>query len=114
MVYLLNTEISDKKIIKIALQNIFGVGKFQVNKICNYLGISLTTKVRQLTPEMKNKIVVYIESNLKIGDDLNQFLAQAKENQMRIKCYKGQRAKFKLPRRGQRTHTNSRTVKKLK
>ena len=50
MVYLLNTEISDKKIIKIALQNIFGVGKFQVNKICNYLGISLTTKVRQLTP----------------------------------------------------------------
>ena len=114
MVYLLNTEISDKKVLKVALQNIFGIGKFQANKICIYLGISAVTKVRQLTPEIKNKIIIYAETNLKLVDELKQYLTQQTENQMRIRCYKGQRAKFKLPRRGQRTHTNSRTVKKLK
>jgi ribosomal protein S13 len=61
---------------------------------------------------MKNKIVLYIENNIIIGDDLKQGLIQTKENQIRIKSYKGIRTKFRLPRRGQRTHTNAKTVKR--
>jgi ribosomal protein S13 len=37
---------------------------------------------------------------------------QIKTQQQRLKTYKGQRSKFKLPRRGQRTHTNGKTAKK--
>ncbi len=113
MVYILNTEISEKKNVKIALQNIFGIGKQKANEICLFLGISQDTKIKELSPQIKNKIILYIEKSFKIGDDLKQVLTQIKENQIRIKCYKGQRAKYKLPRRGQRTHTNSKTVKKL-
>ena len=114
MVYILNTEISDKKTVKVGLQNIFGVGKSQANKICNQFGISASTKIQELSTEIKNKIIIFIETNIKIGDNLRQTITEHKGIQMRIRCYKGQRAKFKLPRRGQRTHTNSRTVKKIK
>jgi small subunit ribosomal protein S13 len=113
MVYLLNTELSDKKKVVIALQNIFGIGKKKSTEICISLGISDSTKVKELSIEIRNKIVNYIENNIKIGDDLRQKLTQIRDNQIKIKCYKGQRAKYKLPRRGQRTHTNSRTVKRL-
>jgi len=114
MVYLLNTELVDKKNVKTALQNIYGVGKSQSTKICNYVGIGINTKIRDLSNELKTKIVLYIENNLTIGDDLRQNIINKKDIQIRIRCYKGQRAKYKLPRRGQRTHTNSRTVRKLK
>lgn len=113
MVYILNTEIQDKKVTKIALQNIFGIGKINSIKICISLGISEKTPIKFLTSEMKNKIIIYIENNLKIGDELKQKLTRIRENQIRLKCYKGQRAKFNLPRRGQRTHTNAKTSKKF-
>ena len=114
MVYLLNTEISDKKTVQIGLQNIFGIGKFQADKICNQFGISKETKIQELSQDVKNKIVIFIEANFEIGDNLRQNIAEQKSLQTRIRCYKGQRAKFKLPRRGQRTHTNSKTVKKIR
>jgi len=113
MVYILNTEISEKKIVKIALENIFGIGRQKAIQICLFIGISKKTKIKELSAEIKNKIILYIENNIKIGDDLRQILTQIKENQIKIKCYRGQRAKHKLPRRGQRTHTNSQTVKKI-
>ena len=114
MVYILNTEISDKKIVKIALRKIFGIGKQKAIEICLSLGISPKTQIKQLSAEIKNKIIIYIEKNIIIGNNLKHNLTQIKENQIRMKCYKVQRAKIKLQRRCQRTHTNSKTVKKLK
>jgi small subunit ribosomal protein S13 len=113
MIYILNTEISNKKVTSIALQNIFGLGKNKCSQVCLKLGISKKTPIKELTTEMKNKIILYIENNFIIGDDLKQNLVQLKEEQIRLKCYKGQRAKFKLPRRGQRTRTNAKTAKKF-
>ncbi len=113
MVYILNTEIPDKKKVSISLQNIFGIGKQKSSQICSWLGISEKTKIKDLSIEIKNKIINYIENSAITGDDLRQVLTQVRDNQIKIKCYKGQRAKYKLPRRGQRTHTNSKTCKKL-
>lgn len=113
MVYILNTEVPDKKKVNISLQNIFGIGKPKSNKICFWFGISEKTKIKDLSIEIRNKIVNYIENTIATGDDLRQTLTQVRDNQIKIKCYKGQRAKSKLPRRGQRTHTNSKTSKKL-
>ena len=112
MIYILNTEISNKKTTPIALQNVFGLGKEICSYICYKLGISTKTPIKFLTPEIRNKIISFVEKKMIIGDDLKQTLFQLKEEQIRLKCYKGQRAKFKLPRRGQRTKTNAKTVKK--
>ena len=45
--------------------------------------------------------------------DTGLFLSQIKEQQFRLKTYKSQRTRFKLPSRGQRTHTNAKTSKKF-
>jgi small subunit ribosomal protein S13 len=112
MVYILNTEIPDKKALNTGLKMIFGINSKKASEVCSYFGISRKAKIKLLTNEMKNKIVLYIENNIIIGDDLKQSLIQTKENQIRIKSYKGIRTKFRLPRRGQRTHTNAKTVKR--
>jgi len=112
MIYFLNTEIPDKKPVFIALQRVFGVGKTQSRRILNIFGLSPTTKISSLNTSLRNKIIVFIDKNLKINDELRQSLTQLKEQQQRLKTYKGQRSRFKLPRRGQRTHTNAKTAKK--
>lgn len=113
MIYFLNNDIPDKKAVPKALQNIFGIGKKNSSKLCKFLGLSEKILVKYLTPEMKSKIIAYVEVNLKNGEELKQVLNKRKEHQIKIKCYKGQRARFRLPRRGQRTHTNARTAKVL-
>lgn len=113
MVYFLTTEIPGKKPVFIALQRVFGLGQNKTLKILNLFGISKTTTVNKLSPVLKNKIIVYIEKNIKINEDLKQILGKLKEHQQRLKTYKGLRSRFKLPRRGQRTHTNAKTAKKF-
>ena len=79
-------------------------------------GTELLTKnssIKSLNNDVKNKLIQYIEKNIENGEDLRQKLTQNYEHKIKIKCYKGQRSKLKLPRRGQRTHTNSKTTKKL-
>jgi small subunit ribosomal protein S13 len=114
MIYLLNTNIEDNKRTFVSLRSIFGVGKHQSARITKYIGISLKTRVQYLTAEIKSQIISYIENNIQIGDNLKQVLTQIKERQILLKSYKGQRLTFKLPRRGQRTHTNGKTVKRVK
>ena len=112
MTYILNTEIPDTEPLNTALTRVFGIGKNKSSKICSHLGIDQNTPLKFLTLEMRNKMIIYIENNVIIGDDLKQNLQQAREHQIRLKTYKGLRRKFKLPLRGQRTHTNAKTIKK--
>lgn len=113
MTYFLNTEIPDKKAVWIALRYVFGLGKNKSLKIINLFGISKTTKINNLSSTLKNQIIVFIEKTITINEELKQTLMQIKDQQQRLKTYKGQRSRFKLPRRGQRTHTNAKTVKKF-
>lgn len=113
MVYILNTEIPNKKSIYIALQFIFGIGKKKSINICDYFGISKKINITTLTLKKKDQVILFIENSLRINEDLKQNLTQIKEQSQRLKTYKGVRSRLKLPRRGQRTHTNSKTVKKL-
>lgn len=113
MVYILNTELPDKKPVYIALQNVFGVGQSNALQILNFFGIAKKTTIKSLAGTLKNQIIIYIEKNMVLNEDLKQQLALFKEQQQRLKTYKGQRSRFKLPRRGQRTHTNAKTAKKF-
>jgi len=113
MVYILQTEIIEKKSLVIGLQKVFGIGERKALTICLALGFMKKTSFKQLTQELKQRLVAFVEKNHKINDGLKQELVLIKEKQKQIKCYKGQRARFLLPCRGQRTHTNARTVKKI-
>ena len=51
MVYLFETEISDKKTVSYALQKIFGIGNLTSKDICKKLGFSNNLKVNNITKE---------------------------------------------------------------
>jgi small subunit ribosomal protein S13 len=114
MPYFLNTEIPEKKTIRVALSRIYGVGEKKTENVCFALGISKKARINCLNSNIRNKIINFVEKNIKINDELSRLLTQSKEKEIKIKSYKGQRVKLKLPRRGQRTHTNAKTVKKFK
>jgi len=113
MVYLLNTEISDNKPISAAIQGIFGVGKKRSITLCQEFGIKPQTKLRVLNKNLQNKLINYIQKEYVTGNDLKKILIETNEEHIKIRNYKGNRIKNKLPRRGQRTHTNSKTAKRI-
>jgi len=114
MIYLLNTEISERKPVCSALRDIYGIGGKRARFLCQKFGIKMKTRFKDLPKETHFKIVNFIEKEYLIGNDLKKFLIQINEDYIKTKTYKGSRIKNKLPRRGQRTHTNSRTIKSIR
>ncbi len=74
-------------------------------------GIPLTNRAKDLTPADVNKIKEVIEKNFKIEGELRQIIKQNVNRLRDIKSYRGNRHMRHLPVRGQRTKTNSRTVR---
>jgi small subunit ribosomal protein S13 len=114
MVYLLNTNIEGKKKLYIALQNIYGLGKCQCLLICDSLGISREKCVKQLSNLEFERLTQFISQNYEIGPDIKKYKVQNVQRLVKIGCYRGFRHTEGLPVRGQRTHGNSRTIRKLK
>ena len=114
MLYLFETEFPKNKSIFISLVRIYGIGKFNSILICKQLGFSINFKNKNLSKEQTNQIIKILEYlNLKISSDLKKYKTLILKEQILIKCYKGLRKLKGLPVRGQRTHTNCKTNKRL-
>ena len=114
MIYLLETELLNHKPIRVALNSIFGIGKFYSNLFCRKLGFSKNFNVIELTEDQKLKIVRLIDkSNILINSDLKRALNLDQKKLIQIKSYRGLRKLKGFPVRGQRTRSNARTAKKL-
>ncbi len=74
------------------------------------LGIDFGLRTTDLTPEQENLIRREIEL-FKTEGDLRREVQQNIKRLKDIKCYRGTRHMRHLPARGQRTKTNSRTVR---
>ena len=115
MIYIFETEISNVKTIKFSLQKIYGLGNYQTLMICKKLGFSKNLKTSELTNEQILKLIKIIEnSNLTITSELKKLHIFNLKKLVGIKCYTGLRRIKGLPVRGQRTHTNAKTVKSIR
>lgn len=103
--------IPDKKRIEIALTYIYGVGKTRSNLILTELGIDKNIKVKDITEKQLNDIKNYLDKNFKIEGDLKREVLNNIKRLKEIASYRGSRHSRSLPVRGQRTKTNSRTVR---
>jgi small subunit ribosomal protein S13 len=108
---LLGINIPDNKKIKISLTYIFGIGRSSAVKVLNSAGVNPDKKTKELTTEETNKIKQAIEKEKKTEGELRQIIKSNIVRLKEIKCYRGIRHERKLPTRGQRTRTNSRTVR---
>jgi len=101
----------NQKRLEIGLTYIYGIGQPSALKICEALGLSPDTKVRDLTEEEVAKLRDYIDANQQVEGDLRRERTQAIKRLSEIGAYRGLRHRRNLPVRGQRTKTNARTRK---
>jgi small subunit ribosomal protein S13 len=103
--------IPKEKHIMIALTYVYGIGYTTAKKILGLAKVPVTTKVKDLTPEQEDKIREIVEKTYKTEGDLRRDVSANVKRLKDIKSYRGTRHAKKLPVRGQRTKTNSRTVR---
>lgn len=103
--------IPDNKRIEIALTYIYGIGRPLAKKILEETKIDFNKKAKDLTQDEISLLKEFIEKSFKIEGDLRR---QNMVNIKRLKdigTWRGWRHIKKLPARGQRTKTNTRTVR---
>lgn len=100
----------ENKRLEIALTAVYGVGRPRAMMIIKKLGLDAGAKTSALTPEQENLIRREIEI-FKTEGDLKREVQQNIKRLKDIKAYRGTRHTKHLPVRGQRTKTNSRTVR---
>jgi len=108
---LFGINIPDQKRIDVSLTYFYGIGKTTAQNILREIKIDLAKRTKDLTPEESNKIKDFIEKHLKIEGELRQVVRSNINRLKDIQSYRGARHSRKLPARGQRTKTNSRTVR---
>ena|SRR5690348_10411027 len=101
----------DNKQIVIALTSVYGIGRNVSKRILDQLKIETQTKARDLTPGEEQKPRDYIEKNMKVEGELKREISAHIKHLKDISAYRGTRHMKGLPVRGQRTKTNSRTVR---
>jgi len=103
--------IPDKKRIEIALTYIYGIGSTMSVKILNEAKIDVNKISSELTQEEINRLREIIEKKYRIEGDLRRDLIMNIKELKDIACWRGVRHSRGMPTRGQRTKTNSRTVR---
>jgi small subunit ribosomal protein S13 len=104
-------DIPREKRLEISLTYIFGVGRTRSKEICDAVGISPNTRVRDLTEDEVAQLRTYVDGNLKVEGDLRREIAANIKRKVEIGSYEGIRHRRGLPVHGQRTQTNARTRK---
>lgn len=108
---ILGVNIPDQKRIEVALTYLYGVGETVSRRILNAAHIDLNKRAKELTTDELNKIQSIIEKNYRVEGDLRQLIRRNIQRLKDLHTYRGSRHLKKLPVRGQRTRTNSRTVR---
>lgn len=102
--------IADEKDLNIALTAVHGVGRPKAQEILDGLNLPYTTKAKDLSQDQEQEIRTIIEGGV-IEGDLRREVSQNIKRLKDIRAYRGVRHERHLPTRGQRTKTNSRTVR---
>ena len=108
---IVGVNIPDNKRIEIALTYVRGIGRATSRKVLDATKININKRAQDLTSEEVNKIQGSIEKNYQVEGELKQLTRRNIQRLKELQTYRGTRHARRLPVRGQRTKTNSRTVR---
>lgn len=112
MARILGVDIPRNKVMRIALQSLYGVGPVVANEVLTKANIDLDKNSNDLTEEETNEIRQVLDSDAyQVEGDLRREVGLNIKRLKDLGCYRGIRHRRGLPVRGQRTHTNARTRK---
>ena len=107
---ILGINIPNEKRLEYGLTVLFGIGIPQARRILEEVKIEHGKEAKDLTPDEENMIRKVVEG-MKIEGNLKREIAGNIKRLKDIKSHRGIRHLKRLPVRGQRTKTNSRTVR---
>ena len=99
------------KRIEIALTYLYGIGLPSSQQILDQAKVDRNKRANDLTDDEINRLRKIIEKDYIVEGDLKAAVRSAIKRMIDINCYRGMRHRKKLPVRGQRTRTNSKTRK---
>lgn len=108
---ILGVELPVKKRLVIGLRAVYGIGPTRAAAVCKGVSISEDVRIKELDPDQVSTIADYIKQNYRVEGDLRREISGHIERLKTIRCYRGIRLRSRLPVRGQRTKSNSRTAK---
>jgi small subunit ribosomal protein S13 len=111
MVRIAGVNIPDNKRAEIALTYVYGIGLSTSRKILAELSINPDTRAKDLTNEEANRLRDEIEKKYRVEGELRHAVKMSIKRLREIGCYRGTRHQKGLTVRGQRTKTNTRTVR---
>ncbi|MFA6512119.1 MAG: 30S ribosomal protein S13 [Patescibacteria group bacterium] len=100
-----------EKRIEAALRAIFGIGLTRAQHVLAETKIHADTRTKDLSEKEVNDLRTYIEKNFRVEGDLKREVLTNIKRLKEINSYRGTRHTKGLPSHGQRTRTNSRTVR---
>jgi len=103
--------IPENKRIEIALTYIYGIGRVFSNRILVKAKIDPNIRTNKLNLDQVNKLREVVEKEYKTEGDLRRGKMMNIKRLKDIGSYRGTRHSKGLPSRGQRTKTNTRTVR---
>jgi len=101
----------ENKRMPFALTAVYGIGRPRALWLLKEAKVAITTKAKDLTADEEARLRKIIEDNFKIEGELKREVSGNIKRLRDIKAYRGVRHSRRLPVRGQRTKTNSRTVR---
>ena len=107
---ILGITLPDNKQAQYGLTAIYGIGLSRANNILAQAGVDPVKKVKDLTSD-EEAAVRKITEDMKLEGNLKREVSQNIKRLKDIDSYRGMRHSRGLPTRGQRTKTNSRTVR---
>jgi small subunit ribosomal protein S13 len=99
------------KRIEFGLTAIYGVGETTARKVLTVAKVSPDTRVKDLSEAEITALRPLIEKQLHVEGDLRRAVLLNIKRLKEIGSYRGTRHTKRLPVRGQRTKTNSRTIR---
>lgn len=108
---LLGVNIPDQKRVEVALTYLYGIGLALSLRILDAAKVDRSKRAKDLTSEEIGRIQTVVEKNYRVEGELRQIIRRNIERLKHLGSYRGSRHARRLPVRGQRTRTNSRTVR---
>lgn len=100
----------DNKRMEIALTAVYGIGRKKALSLLETAKVSADKRPTELTTDEEAKVRELVEAQV-IEGDLKRTISANVKRLKDIKAYRGSRHARKLPVKGQRTKSNSRTVR---
>ena len=101
----------DNKRVEISLTYLYGVGRSLSQKTLAAAKVDVGKRAKDVTAEELGRIQAFIEKNFPVEGELRQRIKSNINRLKELQTYRGLRHMRRLPVRGQRTRTNSRTVR---